>query len=303
MMHRLEFQAMGCRMLAIVDCDEYPAALQEVPLWFEEWEQVLSRFRLDSELSRLNRNAGTPVTVGEILWEVFDASLEAEKQTAGLVNPLILDALVEAGYGETFKSLSFETSTDASYFPMIVPSVNDIVSDKASGTICLPSGGHLDFGGIAKGWCAQQAAARLQAVGPALVSAGGDIAVSGPPSDGSEWEIIVDDPLQPGGDLDTFYISRGGVATSGKDRRRWMRHGKLQHHIIDPRTASPAETDVLTATVIAPTAVQAEAAAKAILISGSQVGLDWLEAAHDLDALLVLEHGQRIYSRNFEKYQ
>ena len=142
----------------------------------------------------------------------------------------------------------------------------------------------------------------LSVHGPALFSAGGDIAISGPRADGEPWQIDVDDPFQPGGYIETLYLERGGVATSGKDYRHWIRAGILQHHIIDPRTGLPADTDVLTATIIAPTSLLAEAFAKAVMISGSEVGLAWLDADNRLAGLLVLENGQRVYSRNVGEY-
>jgi thiamine biosynthesis lipoprotein len=92
------------------------------------------------------------------------------------------------------------------------------------------------------------------------------------------------------------------VATSGKDYRRWKLDGVWIHHIIDPRTGQPAETDVLASTVIAPTVTEAEMAAKVVLISGSQSGLVWLEAHPQMAGLLVLDDGKLLYSQRIDKY-
>ncbi len=97
-------------------------------------------------------------------------------------------------------------------------------------------------------------------------------------------------------------IARGGVATSGRDYRRWQRDGAWQHHILDPRTGQPAATDVLSATVIAPTAREAEAAAKAALILGSREGLEWLETHPAFAGLLILEDSRMRYSHRLYKY-
>ncbi len=304
MIHRLEFRAMGCRMLAAVETNhpEAPPGLDYVPIGFEEWEQSLSRFRSDSELCLLNTQMGKPVHVSAVLWDVFLASLEAERMTGGLVTPLILDALVHAGYDR-----SFETLFDAA--PRFLPdesstiySLDDVGLDWVSHSITLPAGAHLDFGGVAKGWAASNAVERLVSDGPALVDAGGDIAISGPRLDGDSWQIGVANPFAPGEDLETLYLEGGGIATSGKDYHRWMRGSTLQHHIINPRSGLPVETDILTATVIAPTAIKAEAFAKAVLISGSPAGMALLESNPDLAGLLVLENGQLIYSQNLQKY-
>jgi thiamine biosynthesis lipoprotein len=160
----------------------------------------------------------------------------------------------------------------------------------------------LDFGGMAKGWAADQAARRLSSVAPALVDAGGDIAVSDAMASGEAWPIAIADPFKADADLDLLMVNRGGVATSGRDYRRWQREGKWLHHIIDPRTGAPAETDVLTATVIGPTTAEAEVAAKVALILGSQTGMQWIEARPELAGLLVLENGQVVRSRRLDKY-
>lgn len=160
----------------------------------------------------------------------------------------------------------------------------------------------LDFGGSAKGWAAHQAMKRLQADGPALVNAGGDITVSGLRADGSPWQIGIANPFQREENIETLFLEACGIATSGKDRRRWTRNGVLQHHIIDPATSQPAETDLLTVTVIAPDVMQAEAAAKAAFILGSRVGLEWIEARSELAALFILDDGQVLYSEKMEEF-
>jgi thiamine biosynthesis lipoprotein len=155
---------------------------------------------------------------------------------------------------------------------------------------------------VAKGWAANQAVQRLASAGPALVSAGGDVAVSGPRLNGQPWRIGVEDPSGAEGYIEMLYIKSGGVATSGKDHRHWQRGGLFQHHIIDPRTRQPAVTDVLAATVIASTVMRAEALSKTVLISGSRLGLALLEDHADAEGMLVLEDGRMLYSPNFEKY-
>lgn len=299
-----DFKAMGCQMLAVLDlpAEDPSAELDQVPGWFEGWEQSLSRFRETSELSRLNASAGRPVAVSETLWDVLQTALEAENRSFGLVTPAVLDALVMAGYDRSFDQLVPASSVPTGDHFAPVGSLSAVVLDERTHSVCLPAGLRLDFGGIAKGWAADQAARRLSASGAALVNAGGDIAISGPPSGGGAWPIGICDPFDPNNDLETLMVAQGGVATSGRDYRRWQRAGLWQHHIIDPRTGRPAQADVLTATVIAPSAVEAEVAAKVALISGSQAGLEWLDSRPTLAGMLVLDDGQRLYSRRIPQY-
>ena len=304
MNHKLEFKAMGCRMIAIVDnpLQDAPQLLQQVPAWFEEWEQSLSRFRADSELNRLNRSAGWPIQVSQTLWDVFLAAVEAEAASEGLVRASVLEALVAAGYDRSFDLLPRERATAPVSGWGPVSSLAEINVDEATRTICLPTDMQLDFGGVAKGWAAHQATKRLAEYGAALVSAGGDIAISAEQTNGELWLIGIDDPFKTGEYIEKVMLGECGIATSGTDYRRWKQGGRWNHHIIDPRTGQPAQTDIVSATVVAPTAMTAEMAAKAVLISGSENGLEWIEARPELSAMLVLETGDILYSTHMEQF-
>jgi thiamine biosynthesis lipoprotein len=304
MNQRTEFKAMGCRMIAIVDnpSDVRPKELDRVPAWFEEWEQCLSRFRVNSELNQLNRSAGWPVQVSQTLWDVFQAAIKAEEASGGLVTPALLEALVAAGYDRSFDSLPRESSVTPVNTWQSASSLAEVTWDETARSICLPFDMKLDFGGVAKGWAADQAAKRLAGYGPTLVSAGGDIAISSEKPGGTLWPVGVDNPFISGETLAILMLGRCGVATSGTDYRRWKQGGHWNHHIIDPRTGIPAQTDVVTATVVAPDAMQAEMAAKVALISSSEQGLAWIESNPQFAALLVLETGEILMSSRMEQF-
>jgi thiamine biosynthesis lipoprotein len=303
-MNQIEFHAMGSRMLAVVDSNSVPAArlLEQIPGWFEEWENILSRFRSESELSRLNRSTGMPVAVSQTLWEVFHASRAAETWTDGLVRPTVLDALLQAGYDRSFDFIPTSVAR-ASAAVLDLPDLSTAVGwDESTRSLFLPESVHLDFGGVAKGWSAQQAMIRLAEAGPALVDAGGDIAISGLRSDGDGWPVGILDPFHPDKHFMTLRLGVCGVATSGIDYHRWQQDGQLRHHIIDPRTGMSAETDVLAATVIAADAVRAEAEAKAVVIAGSRSGMERIESDPALASVLVLQNGEILYSHNMESF-
>jgi len=304
MLHRLPFHAMGGDMLAILESGKKfpPSILGEVPGWFEGWEQTLSRFRPDSELSRLNQAFDQPVQVSDTLWGVFQYALSAETITNGLVTPTVLDALLEAGYSQSFDNLPRSQSQHGLQVLSAVNPLSMVTWDEKSQTICLPYGVRLDFGGVAKGWAAHQTAERLKEYGSALMNAAGDIAISGSLANGTPWQIGIRNPFESGADFETINLRRCGVATSGKDRRHWNQNGLPRHHIIDPYTGQPAETNVVTATIVAPTVMEAEAAAKATLILGAEEGLKWIEADPVLAGIIVLENGHTLYSQRINEY-
>ena len=305
-MKKVEFRAMGCRMQALVDSHarRVTAPLLQAPVWFEQWEQSLSRFRPDSELNLLNRSRGLPFTASQPLWDVLNLALRAEDDSGGLVTPVVLDALEFAGYDRSFDLLpqdlagTLTVQADGALNPperipgppTLAPSLSEgIELDHAARTVTLRPGLRLDFGGVAKGWAAHQAMRRLSHYSPALVSAGGDIAVSGPRLDGSPWPVGITNPFKPHEHIALLHLGRGGVATSGRDYRRWRQGEAARHHIIDPRHGLPAVTDILSATVVAPDVMQAEMAAKTVFILGSRAGLEWLAHRPHYAVYLVLE--------------
>ena len=304
-----QFRAMGSRILTILDAPQARAStrLADVQGCFDRWEQSLSRFRPDSELSALNRSSGGKASVSPTLAAVLAAALRGARQTDGLVTPTILGALEQAGYDRDFAALA---DADAEHAPSALAAAALPVADWRSirlnerrGTIYLPAGLRLDLGGIAKGWAADRAAHALNAVGPALIDAGGDIAVSGPRADGTPWPIGVDDPFGGNEPLDILLLATGGVATSGRDYRRWQQGSHKRHHIIDPRTGTPADTDLLSVTVVAASVGEAEVAAKAVLILGSAAGQAWIEARPWLAGLLVQADGTLIRTATLDAFR
>ncbi|HMD90467.1 MAG TPA: FAD:protein FMN transferase, partial [Anaerolineaceae bacterium] len=276
-----------------------------------EWEQALSRFRPVSELNRLNHSAGSEFQASPILWEVLNVALENADWSAGLVVPTILKSLEEAGYISSFDpslpGAEYSRQTTATFaadeaWKTGQTGWGDIRLDQSRLTITIPAAMKLDLGGVAKGWAAAQAMQRLRKFGPVLVNAGGDIAISGLDRDGDSWVVSIEDPLQFQESLGELSLGKCGVATSGIDYRRWLQNGAVKHHIIDPRTGEPAQTDLMTASILAPDIIRAEAAAKAVLILGSQAGQDWLKERPQLAGLLALQDGSLIYCGDIKEY-
>ena len=219
-MHKLEFRAMGTQMMVAVDDDapEVGRQLEQVSAWFEEWEQILSRFREDSELSLLNRADGEPVRVSPVLWELIELSFNAEKQSHGLISPALLPALEYAGYSQSFEFVAAGATQNLAN-QIAETNLSLAVLDGETHTVTLPKGMRLDFGGVAKGWAAERAKEKLKHLGAVLVDAGGDIAAHIPMDSEIGWEISIQDPLG-GGALEIINLCEGGTATSGRDRRR-----------------------------------------------------------------------------------
>jgi thiamine biosynthesis lipoprotein len=265
-MNQHTFHAMGTTF----EVDEaFAAAEVEV----ERLEQIMSRFRPDSELSRLNRDGS--IDASQDLAEVIELALDARDRTGGRFDPTIHDALVGAGYDATFDDVDRDTEAPATTSPC---GGGVTITGRR---IELEPGFKLDLGGIGKGFAAERVAQLLALTGPSLVSAGGDVAVRGVPTEGT-WAVGVDETL-------TLGLTRGGLATSGRDRRQWRRAGVEQHHLIDPSTGRPSETDLVRVTAIGHDAVDAEVLAKDLFLAGSEEAL-----ARDVPAVLVTVDGRTL---------
>jgi thiamine biosynthesis lipoprotein len=302
MIYKVEFPAMGSRILAAVDTsEENSQILRRVPGWFDRWEDSLSRFRPQSELNRLNDSRGKPMKVSRDLWDVLLLSLREANDTEGIVTPEILESMEAIGYDQTF-DLVINRGAAVKEMRLRGSRLDEIILDETARTVTLPDGLRLDLGGFGKGWAANQAMRRLKKYGPALVDAGGDIAVSGCLADGTPWPVGVEAPFERGVANKVLALSKVGVATSGQDHRRWKAGGQWMHHIIDPRSGRPAATDILSATVVAPSVIEADMAAKAIFIQGSRKGMRWLEERPHLTGMVVLVDGSTVAAPGFSAF-
>jgi len=297
---------MGSLVESLIDDESEQAhsLLQQVPVWFEEWEQRLSRFRWDSELSQLNRLPGENIAVSEDLWDVLLVALQAAEDSRGLVTPTILDVLETAGYDRSFELLGKPGNSLNFYNPALAAAgdLTNIVLNPEKHEVMLTEGIRLDFGGSAKGWAAHQAAQRLASCAPALVSAGGDIALTPRKHPEEEWQVGIKNPLQGELEIARIRLRTGGVATSGTDHRFWEKDGEWFSHIIDPRTNAPVESDILSATVIAPNLMEAEMVSKTCLILGSEQGIHWLNQREGAAGLFVLQNGETVLSKKMASY-
>lgn len=270
-----------------------PAALRlaQSVRFLKQSERRFSRFRETSELSRLNRRAGSPVRVSRPLYRLVTAAMQAAGATGGLFDPTVHRALCAAGYTRDFARLADGVVTGLR--PMPAPGrFREVRLDPVRRTVTLPLGVGLDLGGIAKGWLADAVLRRLRPYGAAAVDLGGDVALTEPTPGAPPWLIEVADPRSDDRVLAEISLYRGGgVATSGTLRRRWRTEQGWQHHLIDPRTGRPARTDLAGATVAGPSAAAGEVLAKAVLLLGSTQGAAVLARFPQFAGLLVPHTG------------
>jgi thiamine biosynthesis lipoprotein len=250
-----------------------------------ELEALWSRFREDSEISRLNSAAPRPVRVSPETIELVRRSLEGWRATSGAFDPTILGDLVALGYHSSFERLEEESPPPP--FPRRRGGAAGVVVDQRNQTVRLPEGAAIDPGGIGKGLAADIVAEKMLEAGArgVCVNVGGDLRVAGRPPTPAGWTVGVDDPFG-GPPLTTLSLQEGAIATSSRLGRTWMRSGVLRHHLLEPATGQPASTRLAAVTVVAGRGWWAEVLAKAIFLAGPSGGIALLEQAGATGLLL-----------------
>lgn len=240
------------------------------------FERQFSRFLPGSELSMLNRNAGAKQVISSEFREILLAASRLAQETGGLYNPFILPALQASGYSHS-RVPGHEQDAVDDHSKKAVTSIDklEVGDDWAR----IPYGTAIDLGGCGKGYLADQLRSQLpEIVTGYWLSFGGDIVVGGNDEQGQAWTVNIEAADDPGKNIGTIMSSSAcGVATSGTTVHKGKKARKSWHHIIDPRTRQPAETDVLLATVCHDSALYADVLASCAVILGSQQGIPFLK--------------------------
>ncbi|HEY7323446.1 MAG TPA: FAD:protein FMN transferase [Streptosporangiaceae bacterium] len=257
------------------------------------FDLACSRFRPDSELTRLNRDSGRRHAISPLLAEALAAALRAAAATDGDVDPTCGRSLVQLGYDRDFAEV-VSRKPGLAAAPQPAGGWQRVELDLGALTVRVPDGVLLDLGATAKALAADRAAAAIAGAADTgvLVNLGGDIAVAGPPPPGG-WRIEID---ADGGDADpgdgshpVVALWDGGLATSSTGSRAWTNGGQRVHHILDPRSGAPADSCWAAASVAAASCVDANAASTAAIIR-SAAAPGWL-ASLGLPARLVSSTG------------
>jgi thiamine biosynthesis lipoprotein len=257
-------------------------------------DEACSRFRADSELIALEASACRPTRVSPLLAGAVRAALRGAQLTDGDLDPTLGRAMETLGYDRDFASLPVRSGA-IRVTVRHVPQWRQIELDETAGMLTVPAGVRLDLGATAKAWAADRSAQRIAEALDCgvLVSLGGDIAIAGEvPADG--WPIrvqdVTGDPRVPTeGPSGLVAIRAGGLATSSTSSRKWQQGGDLMHHILDPRTGRPAESEWRTVSVAARSALDANIASTTAIIRGQRAP-GWL-AQLGLPARLVAVDG------------
>ena len=244
---------------------------------FEDIEECCSRFRSSSELSQINSSQATDIALTVCMTDVLGIAADMRTRTDGLIDAGLGAVVSGWGYNRSFDEIG-DTTTPI----LLAPKPDWSVAD---GTLHRSWGTKLDLGGIAKGWACDRA---VNEGGALIVNAGGDVRSASP-----EAVVEIMDPWAHC--VARVPLGVGALATSSTTRRRWNTTDGEAHHLIDPRTMSPSVSPIVSATVVASTAVEAEAGAKAMLLHGVG-GLAWASSRPWINGALAVWSDGSVYA-------
>lgn len=298
--HERTFKLFGSEVRILVGPAEDPGQLSPevaaslVEGFMRSFERRLTRFDPTSELSLLNADPRREVPVSQLLADALRTALQAADWSGGLVDPVILDAIENAGYrksragrrpGPLQEALAWAPGR-APARPAAKEEWRLIAVSTDPPLVRRPPGVQVELGGTGKGLAADLAAGPLAGYSSFVIDAGGDLRIGG--KQARDRVVEVSDPFGPGS-IYSFELRRGAVATSGLKTRVWRHGDGFSHHLIDPASGRPAWTGVVQATALAGSAVLAETLAKAALLSGPERGLELLG---EYGGALVLDSGE-----------
>ncbi|WP_338553523.1 FAD:protein FMN transferase [Paenibacillus sp. KS-LC4] len=265
--------------------------------WFEAVEQRFSRFRPDSEWSRLSRSTGSWVVVSDWVFEVIAAAEHHRALTEGIFDLRILPGLEASGYSQSFEHAAAFQAKAGGAERQRLSLAGELELDYGMKAVKLAEGTGLDAGGIAKSWAVQKLAdwlRRSRRVPAGIVNAGGDLYAWNSGSEAAQPAMIdLQHPWEAGAVIGELLLANGAVATSGILGRRWEAGGRSFHHLIDPLTMKPSVSNIVQAAVAGPDAVACEIWAKSLCIGGLDKGIRLMdEHARDFEAVIFMSNGE-----------
>jgi len=293
----LSRKAMACQFEILLRSDgpasETEAAIDGLDV-VDELEQQLSAYRYDSELSRLNATAAIrPIQIEPRMFELLQLSTKLSERTGGAFD--ITSGPLTKVWGFFQRQGRVPDPTELAAAQQSV-GWSKLVLDAEKCSVSMQEGTELNLGSIGKGYAVDRCREVMHDAGVAnFMINGGTSSVLASGSrhpDGQGWQVGVPHPVKKGQRMGTVYLREEALGTSGAAFQAFYEGGRRYGHVLDPRSGQPV-SEVLSATVIAPTATEADALATACYVMGEEETRGFLEQKEGIAVLLVKEGRQR----------
>ena len=262
-------------------------------------ETVLSAEKQESDIYKLNETGSG--TLSTDTKNIVSKALEINKTTKGAFDISIYPLMVKWGF--TTQKYNVPSKNEISKLLKDVDS-SKIIFDEKSGNIKLKENMKIDLGGIAKGYTSNRVMQIFKECGvkSGLVSLGGNVQALGTKTDGTAWQIAIENPDKSSDYIGVVSVKDKAVITSGGYERYFEKNGKTYHHILDPETGYPAESGVKSVTIVSDDGTLADALSTSLFVMGKEKALDyWREHKNEFDTVLVEDNGDITITGGLEK--
>lgn len=257
-----------------------------------ELDALLSATNESSEIAKLNAAGGADIQLSSEVYELLESAVAYSARFAGFFDCTLAPLVSLWGF-----------YTDELYIPTqeeLQAALNTVgyqnIRLKGANIAALENGAQIDLGGIAKGYAAEQIRDLLSSyeIDSAILDLGGNVLALGEREDGTSWRVAVRDPVQTNDSICVFKGSDISFVTSGSYQRYFEENGVHYHHIMDPKTGIPAESDMLSVTIITENSEYADVLSTALFVMGYEEAVQFWRASNDFEAVFVLETGEII---------
>lgn len=295
------------------------AAVSEAEGQIGALEAKLSRTLSDSDVTRINENGTAPTTaISAGARELLAAAMEYSRATDGAFDITVAPVMDAWGFtGDCYRV------PDAAELDALLPLVDSgrlTVAETPEFSVALGAGQSIDLGGIAKGYTSDLVEVILRAndIESGKISLGGNVFVLGAKPDGTDWRVGIRDPRNDSGLAVILPLRDAYAITSGGYERYFEENGKTYHHIIDPADGCPADSGLLSVTVVADAngpdgagaghGTMCDAFSTALFVMGEERALDfWRSSGYAFELVLITADGRVVITdglaHSFEKVE
>ena len=261
-------------------------------------EGRLSVTDASSEIWRINHSGGQPVSVSEDTAGLLALALELGERTEGDLDISVYPVVKAWG----FTTDQYQVP-DGDELEKLLDRVDYSAVYLDGQTVTLPDGMELDLGSIAKGYAGAKAAETLRAAGvrSALLNLGGNVQTVGERPDGSPWRVGVTDPSDPETNIGVIEVlADEALVTSGGYQRYFEEDGKTYWHILDPATGYPADSGLLSVTVIGEDGAVCDGLSTALFVMGADKASDYWRSWGGFEAVFITDSGEIMITEGLE---
>ncbi|MBR1553902.1 MAG: FAD:protein FMN transferase [Oscillospiraceae bacterium] len=291
--------AMDTYMNLKVWCSDGETVLKDGARLIQNLEQTLSVTNPESDTSRINQNAGSPVEISEDTSALIQEALQIGDASHGALDVTIYPVLKAWG----FTTQEYQIP-DEKTIQNLLSHVDYTQIQLDGNRVTIPEGAEIDFGSLAKGYTSDRLMQLFKENGAesAIVNLGGNVQTLGTKPDGSQWSVAVVNPLSPAENLCILKIENQAVITSGNYERYFEGDdGNIYWHIIDPKDGYPADNGLISVTIIGESGLLCDALSTALFAEGTEQAIQHYQTSDDFEMILVTDDGRILLSEGIQE--